>query len=107
MEVIARRFDANMLAMGGKGLLVLAMSLLAAGAVIAGTGGTEFTALENLVTGWMTGALGRALAFIAILVGVGTGLVRGSIMPAIVGIAIAVALSVAGGVVTGILTATI
>lgn len=85
---------------------IAAATLLAAGA-IAGTGGTEFTALETLVTGWTTGALGRALAIIAILVGAGIGIMRGGVMAMIGGIGIAVALSVAVGVVGGILTATI
>ncbi|HXF45845.1 MAG TPA: TraA family conjugative transfer protein [Burkholderiaceae bacterium] len=84
---------------------VLAL-LLAAGA-IAGTGGTEFTALETLVTGWTTGALGRALAIIAILVGAGIGIMRGGVMAMLGGIGIAVALSVAVGVIGGILTATV
>lgn len=90
-----------------QGLVALFLGLVSAATVIAGTGGTEFNALLTLVTGWMDGALGRSLAFIAVLVGVGTGMVRGTILPAIVGIAVAVTLSVAPGVINGILTAVI
>ncbi len=88
-------------------LVVVSALLFAAAGAIAGTGGTEFNTLLTIVTDWMTGALGRSLAFIAVLIGVGTGLVRGTILPAIVGIAIAVTLAVAPSVVNGILTAVI
>ncbi len=48
---------------------VASVSLLAAPA-FAGTTGTEFTGLYNLVKGWSEGYLGRTLAIAAFLVGI-------------------------------------
>ena len=44
-------------------------ALVLAAPAIAGTTGTEFTALYNMVKGWSEGYLGRTLAIAAFLVG--------------------------------------
>ena len=42
--------------------VLLGVALMAPETVLAGTGGTEFTAAYTTVTGWMTGILGRLIA---------------------------------------------
>lgn len=86
--------------------LLLVLGLLSASA-FAGTTGTEFQELYDLVHDWATGYLGRAIALIFLLVGLGMGIVRGSIMGAVGCLAAAMCLLIAPSVVEGILTAVI
>lgn len=86
--------------------LCLVLGLLSASA-FAGTTGTEFQELYDLVHDWATGYLGRAIALIFLLVGLGMGIVRGSIMGAVGCLAAAMCLLIAPSVVEGILTAVI
>lgn len=86
--------------------LLLALGL-SCSAAFAGTTGTEFQDLYDLVHDWATGYLGRAIALIFLLIGLGVGIVRGSIMGAVGCIAAAMCLLIAPSVVEGILTALI
>ena len=86
--------------------LCLVLGLMSASA-FAGTTGTEFQELYDLVHDWATGYLGRAIALIFLLVGLGMGIVRGSIMGAVGCLAAAMCLLIAPSVVEGILTAVI
>ena len=46
---------------------------LFAGAAVAGTTGTEFKPIFDLLTGWIGGYLGRTIALAAFIIGVGYG----------------------------------
>ena len=78
----------------------------AASVAMAGTGGTEFNELKDLLEGWSEGILGRILAVGALLVGICFGLVRQSVVAAVIGISMAVVLSYGPTVIGNIFTAT-
>ena len=73
---------------------------------MAGTGGTEFSSVESLLTDWTEGTVGKILAIGALLVGIAFGLVRQSIVAAVVGISMAIVLNYGPTVIGGIFTAT-
>jgi len=75
--------------------------------VLAGTGGTEFSSTYTLLTGWMTGILGRIIAITFIIVGLVAGVMRQSIMGFVVGIAAGLGVFVAPNIIDGIVTATL
>jgi conjugal transfer pilus assembly protein TraA len=85
---------------------LLSMFLLAP-AAFAGTTGTEFQGLYNLVKAWSNGYLGRALAIAAFLVGAIIGFARSNAMPALIGIVFAVLFSIGPGIIDGIASAVI
>ena len=72
--------------------LVAVLVLAAEPAAAAGTGGSEFKSLYELIAGWATGYLGRAIAVSFLVVGLLTGLIRGSVIAAVTAIGAAVAL---------------
>jgi len=87
---------------------VLAVALLAGtGAAMAGTTGTEFANMYNLILGWATGYLGKALAIAAFLFGAGFGVAKQTILPAVLGIVFALVFAVGPGIINGMLAATI
>lgn len=73
-----------------------------AGPALAGTSGTEFQGLYNLVKGWSEGYLGRTLAIAAFLVGAIIGFAKSTAMPALVGIIFAVLFAIGPGIIDGI-----
>ncbi len=73
----------------------------------AGTTGSEFGGLYNLVKGWSEGYLGRTLAIAAFLVGAIVGFAKSTAMPALVGIIFAVLFAIGPGVIDGIASALI
>jgi conjugal transfer pilus assembly protein TraA len=73
----------------------------------AGTSGSEFGVLYNLVKGWTTGLLGRTLAIAAFLVGAIVGFAKSNAMPALIGIVFALLFAVAPGIIDGIASAVI
>lgn len=88
------------------------VGLVAASATIAvpamaGTAGTEFQALYNLVKGWSEGYLGRVLAIAAFLTGAIVGFAKSTAMPALVGIIFAVLFAIGPGIIDGIASAVI
>ena len=86
---------------------IAASSLVLAAPAFAGTTGTEFTGLYNLVKGWSEGYLGRTLAIAALLVGAIVGFAKSTAMPALVGIIFAVLFAIGPGVIDGIASALI
>lgn len=80
---------------------------LAAGMAMAGTTGTEFTAMYTLVIGWANGFLGKTMAIAAFLFGAGYGVAKQTIVPAALGIVFALVMAVGPGIIDSIITATI
>jgi len=83
------------------------VGFLAAPFAFAGTTGSEFEGLYNLVRGWSDGYLGKTLAIAAFLVGAIVGFARSTAMPALIGIVFAVLFSIGPSIIDGIATATI
>lgn len=86
---------------------VATTSLMVAAPVFAGSTGTEFQNVYNLVKGWSEGYLGRTLAIAAFLVGAIVGFAKSTAMPALVGIVFAVLFAVGPGIIDGIASALI
>lgn len=78
----------------------------AAGSAVAGTGGSEFEDVNNLLTSWTEGVLGRILAVGALIVGIAFGLVRQSVIAAVIGISMAVVLAYGPTVIGSIVSTT-
>jgi len=98
---------AKHLATMGAIMAIIAIALMPSFA-FAGTGGaTEFGSLYTLLTGWMTGTLGKVVAVVFILVGVIGGAARGSIMGFVMGIAAGVGMFLAPDIIDGVVTATL
>lgn len=92
----------------GVGGLVLAGLMLAAPEMaLAGAGGAEFQGAYDMLTGWMTGILGRIIAITFIVVGLVAGVMRQSIMGFVVGIAAGLGVFVAPDIIDNIVTATL
>lgn len=83
------------------------IALFSASAAIAGTAGTEFVQLYDLLEGWTTGMLGKSIALAAFLVGMGFSVVKQSLVPVAIGIGAAAALAYTPEVLSGIITAVI
>ena len=92
-------------------MLVLALGIcftvLMTGAAVAGTSGTEFQGLYDLLFGWAQGYLARAIAIAASIAGALYGLAKQNPMLAITGVIFAVILSIGPGIINGILTAVV
>ena len=86
---------------------VAVSSLVLAVPAFAGTSGTEFQGLYNLIKGWSEGYLGRTLAVAAFLVGAIVGFAKSTAMPALVGIIFAVLFAIGPGIIDGIASALI
>ena len=89
------------------GLVAICSLFLSAHPAFAGTTGTEFGSLYNLITGWSTGYLGRTLAIAAFLVGAIVGFAKSTAMPALIGIVFAVLFAIGPGIIDGIASAVI
>ena len=85
--------------------LVSTALVMGAGLAAAGTTGTEFGNLYNILLGWTTGFLGKAMAFAAFLFGAGYGVANQTIVPAILGIVFALVFAIGPGVIEGMMTA--
>lgn len=88
-------------------LLAALLSLAAVTSAHAGTTGTEFQGLFDMLVGWASGYLGKALAIAAFLVGAVIGFAKSTAMPALVGVVFAVVFSIGPGVINGMMTAVI
>ena len=86
-------------------VLLCCASLAVAGAASAGTTGTEFGNLYNMLLGWTEGFLGKAMAFAAFLFGAGYGVAKQTIVPTILGIVFALVFAVGPGIINGMMTA--
>lgn len=82
-----------------------AVFAVAATSAMAGTGGSEFSELNDLFEGWSEGILGRILAVGALIIGISFGLVRQSVVAAVIGISMAIVLQYGPDVIEGIITA--
>jgi len=83
------------------------VSLAVSVPAMAGTTGSEFTGLYNLIKGWSEGYLGRTLAIAAFLVGALVGFAKSTAMPALIGIVFAVLFAIGPGIIDGIASALI
>jgi conjugal transfer pilus assembly protein TraA len=83
------------------------LSFLMLAPAFAGTTGTEFQGLYNLIKGWSSGYLGRTLAIASFLVGAVVGFAKSTAMPALVGIIFAVLFAIGPGIIDGIASALI
>ena len=86
---------------------LVAASAAVAAPAFAGTSGSEFQGLYNLIKGWSEGYLGRTLAIAAFLVGAIVGFAKSTAMPALVGIIFAVLFAIGPGIIDGIASALI
>lgn len=86
---------------------IASTSLVLAVPAFAGTSGTEFQGLYNLIKGWSEGYLGRTLAVAAFLVGAIVGFAKSTAMPALIGIIFAVLFAIGPGIIDGIASALI
>jgi conjugal transfer pilus assembly protein TraA len=86
---------------------VAGFAALAPDTVLAGAGGTEFQGAYDMLTGWMTGILGRIIAVTFIIVGLVAGVMRQSIMGFVVGVAAGLGVFVAPDIIDSIVTATL
>lgn len=73
----------------------------------AGTTGTEFQAAYTLMTGWIGGFLGRAIAIAFLIVGLFMGIARQNLMACGIAIAAAFALLITPTIMDNILSATV
>lgn len=88
-------------------VLTLAAFGLGTAAAHAGSTGTEFQDAYELLTGWVNGFLGRALAIAFLLVGLFMGIARQNLLACGVAIAAAFGLLITPTVLDNILSATI
>ncbi len=72
---------------------------------VAGTGGTEFNDLVDMVVGWSEGGLGKALAVTAFLLGGAIGMVRSTMLPMIIGLGFGLGFTMGPGIIQGMFTA--
>jgi conjugal transfer pilus assembly protein TraA len=75
--------------------------------VLAGTGGSEFDDIYNLLVGWTQGTLGKIIALGMFMVGLAAGIVNQSIISVVIGIGGALALYYGPTVINGVVAATI
>lgn len=87
--------------------LTIALALAIPALVIAGAGGTEFNTIYGVLSGWMTGTLGKIITVALIITGVAMGVVRQTVIAAVPGIAAGLVMAYAPGVIDNILTAII
>lgn len=73
----------------------------------AGQGGTEFSDIYDLLTGWSQGTLGKVMAVGMFLVGIGMGIVRQSVTAAVTGVGGALVLNYGPQVIDNVFTALI
>ena len=92
-----------------KALIVatIAVGIFATPMAFAGTTGTEFQALFDLLNAWIGGFLGKSIAIGAFIIGAGIGAARMTAIPALIGIVIALFVSVMPTVINSIVSATI
>ena len=81
--------------------------MLAAGAALAGTTGTEFQTMYTTLLNWATGFLGKSIAIAAFILGAGVGIARSSPIPALVGIVFALFMVYVPTIIDTIMTAVI
>jgi conjugal transfer pilus assembly protein TraA len=86
---------------------IVAVFTMSIAAAHAGTDGAEFQSAYEMLTGWITGYFGRALAMAFLLVGLFMGIARQNLMACGVSIAVAFGLIITPTILDAILTATV
>ena len=82
------------------------LCLAVAEPALAGADAT-FSAVSDLVKGWMEGSLGKLFAFGSLGTGLGITIVKQSLMPVVVGVSVAVATYSGPGVLNTVVAATL
>ena len=90
-----------------RGMWMVLFFTLFAGAAVAGTTGTEFKPIFDLLTGWIGGYLGRTIALAAFIIGVGYRAFKQNGLIALGGILFAIFILIIPGVLNSMLAATI
>jgi conjugal transfer pilus assembly protein TraA len=87
--------------------LLLVLGFFAVSPAMAGSGGTEFEDIYDLLMGWSQGTLGKVMAVGMFLVGIGMGIVRQSVTAAVTGVGGALVLNYGPTVIDNVFTALI
>ncbi len=85
--------------------LTIAAVLTLPAAALAGTGGTVFDAVWDMISSWMQGSLGKVISGLLVLVGIAAGIARQSLFAFAVGIGGGVGLFYAPTVIDNTMTA--
>jgi len=91
----------------GAGVIALLGLVIASTVVQAGSGGSEFSDLWDLLKGWTQGTLGKVIVGAMIIVGIIGGIARQSIMAFAVGLGGGIGLYYAPDIVESIMSATL
>lgn len=76
-------------------------------AVLAGTGGTEFTEVYTMLQGWTQGFLGKTIAIGCFLTGMAIGIVQQSLMAIALGVGAGMAVMYTPNIIDAMVTAMI
>jgi conjugal transfer pilus assembly protein TraA len=92
--------------------VMLVAAVLVSGAAVAGTDATfgadtGGTGPLGMMTGWLTGSMGKMFAIGALAVGLGIGIVKQSVMSVAIGTGIALSASAGPAVLSSIFSATL
>ena len=87
-------------------LLSVLTVIILAGSSYAGTTGSEFQGVYDLISGWSTGYLGRIIALGTFLVGLSATIVRQSLLPVVVALGVAIVVAFGPGIIDAIASAT-
>ncbi len=86
---------------------IAASALLGAGSVMAGVTGTEFLPIFTLLSDWISGYLGRTIAFTGMILGVGAAALSQRPVLGLVGLFFGVLILIVPAVLNSMLTAVI
>jgi conjugal transfer pilus assembly protein TraA len=75
--------------------------------VLAGTGGSEFDDIYNLLVGWTQGTLGKVIALGVFMVGLGAAVITQTMGAVVIGICCSLALYYGPTVISGVVAALI
>ncbi|MBF0609499.1 MAG: pili assembly chaperone [Magnetococcales bacterium] len=87
-------------------LMLVGIAILLPETAMAGTGGTEFQDVYDMIEGWSKGYLGRILSMGMFVVGVAQGVIKQSVGAVVPGVGAAAALYYGPSVVSGVVTGT-
>ena len=76
-------------------------------AVVAGTGGTEFSTALTTVQDWIEGDLGKLMAVVTLTVGLAIGIIQQTIIAVVIAVAMALALYYGPGILTSMISGTL
>ena len=104
---VARKFRRALTRENLKSTLVMAVliALMIGKNAVAGTTGSEFQNIYNMVVDWTSGYLGKTIALGAFLARMGVGIIRQSMMAVVTGIGAGLAVAYMPEIINGIVTA--